>query len=78
MRQCLCQGHSGLLPEVVEFDEFVAKSGETGDWHPDDHAVYLQGVSKVKSDSLSPGPTLAARLFHIHPTEIEEHNRSVS
>ena len=63
---------------MIEFDDFVAKSGESGGWHPDDHAVYLKGVGRSDADSLSPGPDLAACLFHIHPSEIEAHNRSAA
>ena len=71
------QEYGSLLPDVLDFDKFVAKSGETGGWHPDDHAVYLQSLgspSGVSSSDLA----LAARLFHIHPTEIQAHSRSVA
>jgi len=38
----LVQEGRNLLPEVVEYDGFMAASGATGGWHPDDHTQFLQ------------------------------------
>jgi hypothetical protein len=33
---------SGLPPEVQAYDAHLARHGETGGWHPDDHATFLK------------------------------------
>lgn len=36
------QSSSGnLLPEVVSYDNLLAKNGPTGGWHPDDHNTFM-------------------------------------
>ena len=35
---------SGTIPEVRAYDDFVARHGATGGWHPDDAATFAQAV----------------------------------
>ncbi|KAF5834800.1 hypothetical protein DUNSADRAFT_8441 [Dunaliella salina] len=44
------QNSSSLAPEVIEFEEFLAKHGETGGWHPDDHAEFVNILKACGGD----------------------------
>lgn len=35
------QCSSTLLPEVVAYDQYLTRHGDTGGWHPDDHNTFL-------------------------------------
>jgi hypothetical protein len=41
-------GGGRLLPEVVDYDRFVARTGATGGWHADDHAAWLSALRRCK------------------------------
>jgi hypothetical protein len=61
------------LPEVVEYDSFIAASGMTGGWHPDDHSQFLQILQTARGDVEACKLAASAQLFHIQPEEIEAH-----
>jgi hypothetical protein len=42
---------SGLLPEVAEYDSFLARSGPSGGWHDDDHAAWMALLRRCKGDA---------------------------
>ena len=62
-----------LLPEVVEYDDFLADWGGTGGWHPDDHAQFTQILQSAKGDVEACKRAASAQLFHIQPEDIDAH-----
>jgi len=43
---------SGLLPEVVEYSAYLARTGgPTGGWHEEDHAVWIAALQRSKGDA---------------------------
>lgn len=67
------QGNRDLLPEVVEFAEFIAATGNSGGWHPDDHSEFLRLLQAAKGDYNVCEATAAPLLFHIEPSQIAAH-----
>eukprot|EP00775_Hariotina_reticulata_P002663 gene2663-2963_t len=41
---------STLPPEVIAYDSFLARHGNTGGWHPDDHTRFLSVLRRCKGD----------------------------
>lgn len=54
---------SDLLPEVVAYNNFLARHGPTGGWHPDDHNTFMSVLRS--SRYASSARRSACRLLHL-------------
>lgn len=39
---------SGLLPEVIAFNDFIDDHGPSGGWHEEDHAGFMDALRRCK------------------------------
>eukprot|EP00878_Enallax_costatus_P044475 GHUV01053116.1.p1 GENE.GHUV01053116.1~~GHUV01053116.1.p1 ORF type:complete len:497 (+),score=185.11 GHUV01053116.1:231-1721(+) len=51
-----------LLPEVAAYDNFLAKHGPTGGWHPDDHNTFMSVLRSNRGDYSAAVPAAADAL----------------
>eukprot|EP00210_Caulerpa_lentillifera_P005653 g5406.t1 len=66
---------TGLLPEVLEYDDYLDKHGATGGWQSDDHKEFLRLLTVCKGDYSLTTQLCYKELIGVPKAEIIAHAR---
>ena len=76
-RFSVAQVERNILPEVLEFDAFLAKHGTDLGWHPDDHREFCRQHQAANGNFEACMAATSAQLFHMDPDALSVHARCI-
>lgn len=69
------KGSGCLAPEVVQYEEFVARHGETGAWDKEDHEEFVRILKACAGDYVQAVNVTLERCIGYTKTEVMQHAR---